>query len=267
MDQFLTELKKVPPVTRFMTLSLLGVTVPVIMNIVPYHRLMYATPLVFKQFQLWRLYTSFFLGSPGVHLIFQLAALYHNSKNLETGAFASRSSDYAWQVTLAAGAILLTTRPINSSTFRHAVIACLTYVGSKLAPAGAKISLNGLVAIPMVYWPYAMVVMDLLTLGRHAAAEAVAGLIVGQCWWWTMMGGGELGNPGRFSRYGQAPSWLFRWFSERKRGGSDAEVRPDSSGAAHALRASGVEVAVPRRVRDSASSTGHSWGQGRTLGS
>lgn len=160
------------------------------------------------------------------------------------------------------------TRPLNSYLFLHPLLACLSYVGSKLAPAGAQTSLMGLVSIPIAYWPYVMVGMDLLTGGPRAAAEAVAGLVVGHCWWWTIMGGGELGNAGRFSRYGQAPSWLVSWFGERRRGGTDAAgVRSDSSGAAEALRASGIEVVPPRRMRESGSSTGHSWGQGRKLGS
>ncbi|KAH6887867.1 Der1-like family-domain-containing protein [Coprinopsis sp. MPI-PUGE-AT-0042] len=216
MDEAITGLKKIPPVTRFMALSLVGVTALAIIELVEWHRLRYDTLLVFKQFQLWRLYTSFFLGSPGVHLIFELATLYHTSKHLESGAFASRSSDYAWQITLAAGAIVLATRPVHSSTFLRSLVACLSYIGSKLAPAGAQTSVLGLYDVPMAFWPYVTVGSELLIHGPWAAAQAVAGLIVGHCWWWAFMGSGELGNRGRFSRYGQAPSWLVNSFGERE---------------------------------------------------
>lgn len=267
MDQFVAELKKIPPVTRFVTLSTVGLTVPVLLNMVSPYGLLWVTPLVVKKFQLWRLYTSFFLGTPGMPFIFELVTLYRMSDQLESGPFASRSADYAWQMSLAAATILLATRPINSYTFLHPLLACLSYVGAKLAPAGAQTSLMGIVSVPIAYWPYVMVGMDLLTGGPRAAAESVAGLIVGHCWWWGMMGGGELGNPGRLSTYGQAPSWLVSWFGERRRRGSDAGIRAASGGEADTLRASGIEVVPPRAMREAASSGGHSWGQGRKLGS
>jgi Derlin-2/3 len=80
MDQFVAELRKIPPVTRFLTASSLAVTLPVLLNVVSPYKVLFVKELVFKKLevssanrhgnlrrtdcvaQLWRLYTSFFLG-------------------------------------------------------------------------------------------------------------------------------------------------------------------------------------------------------------
>ncbi|KAJ7434427.1 hypothetical protein B0H11DRAFT_733754 [Mycena galericulata] len=63
MNDFREEIRKIPPVTRFLLISLLGVSLPVFMNVVPAYKVIYHYELVFKQLQIWRLYTTFFLGS------------------------------------------------------------------------------------------------------------------------------------------------------------------------------------------------------------
>ncbi|EAU82900.1 hypothetical protein CC1G_05522 [Coprinopsis cinerea okayama7 len=267
MDQIVAELKKIPPVTRFMTVSTVSLTVPVLMQLLSPYRLLFVPQLVLKHFELWRLYTSYFLGTPSINFIFEMVMLYRSSDQLESGPYAGRSSDYAWQLFLAAGTILLATRPIQSYAFLHPLLACLAYVSANMAPPGSQTSLMGLVTLPVIYQPYIMVLMDLLMAGPRAAAESVAGIIVGHGWWWSMWGGGRLGDEGPLAQYGRAPSWLVSWFGERRRPRtSGGGVRTDTSGAAAALRASGIEVVPPRNLRES-SPSGHSWGHGQRLGS
>lgn len=51
MDQIVTEIKKIPPVTRFLTLSSIGVTLSAILKIVSPYTLIFQKSMVLKQFQ------------------------------------------------------------------------------------------------------------------------------------------------------------------------------------------------------------------------
>lgn len=61
MDQFLAELRKIPPVTRFVTGSSLAVTLSVIMKAVSPYTVLFVKKYVFKNFQV--LLYSFNLSS------------------------------------------------------------------------------------------------------------------------------------------------------------------------------------------------------------
>lgn len=51
MADIVAEIKKIPPVTRFLVISSLGVTVPAIIGFVPMHKLVFITPLVTKKLE------------------------------------------------------------------------------------------------------------------------------------------------------------------------------------------------------------------------
>lgn len=192
------------------------------------------------------------------------------TNQLESTTFPGNSSDLAWQLFVASGAIILATRPLKSILFLHPLLACLAYVSSALAPPGAQTSIMGLLTIPVTYFPYVMVGMDLLSGGAYAAAQAVAGIIVGHLWWWAVWGG-ELGGAGVAAqgRWSEAPKWLRDWFGEGERGrgtgGGSGVRRGGGGGVAEGLRASGIEVVPPRRVAQ-ARDEGHTWGSGQRLG-
>jgi Derlin-2/3 len=51
MAEILTEVRKIPPVTRFLVASSLGITVPAIMNLVSPWSLIFVSDAVIKNFQ------------------------------------------------------------------------------------------------------------------------------------------------------------------------------------------------------------------------
>lgn len=51
MDGFMAEIRKIPPVTRFLCGSTLAVTVPLLMNMVSGYKLIYTFNLAFKKLQ------------------------------------------------------------------------------------------------------------------------------------------------------------------------------------------------------------------------
>ncbi|TFK37154.1 Der1-like family-domain-containing protein [Crucibulum laeve] len=268
MDQFVAELRKIPPVTRFLCFSSLGVTIPVLMQMVSPYGLLFVPKLVMNKFQLWRLYTSFFLGGGGLNYIFELVMLYRTADQLESGPYARRSADLAWQLIFACASIIGLTMPLSTFVFARPLLVALAYLSSALAPPGAQTSLMGLITLPVKYFPYVMIGMDLLMGGPQAAAQAVAGAVVGHAWWWGVWGAG-LGGQGVLASYSQAPEWM------KKIVGEEAAPPPPPpagrGGAGAGLAAAGVQVIPPRRPVTSpaatSTSTGYNWGSGNRLGS
>ncbi|KAI6001566.1 Der1-like family-domain-containing protein [Pisolithus orientalis] len=256
MADLIAEVRKIPPVTRFLLGSSLGVTLAARLNIIPPYYLIFLKEHVTKQLELWRLYTSMFFGSMQFDYIFELAMLYRNSNGVETMYYQGRSSDYAWQLVFACLAIILANRPLESWSHNRPLLHTLTYLSCALAPPGTQSSIMGLITLPVAYVPYAMLGMDLLVSGMNVAAQSVSGLVVGHLWWWLVWGantGAGGMERGPLANYARAPRWLRNWFGERE------GVR-GSSGA-------GYHVVPPRRQQTSARGTGHNWGGGQRLGS
>lgn len=203
-----------------------------------------------------------------------------NSDGVESTYYARRSTDYAWQLFVASGAILVCpmkdchlvsvsdnylqalSRPLNSVVHTRPLLIALTYVSSLLAPPGAQSSIFGLVTLPVRYYPYLMVAMDLLMAGPAAAASGIVGLVVGHGWWWGVFGGP--GGRGVLERWAKAPSWVKNFVSDGP---------PELAAGAGAAPSGGVHVTPPRPRAGagpgsggSATTTGYQWGSGQRLG-
>lgn len=152
-------------------------------------------------------------------------------------------------------------RPIQYYTHTRALLHTLTYLMCSLSPPGALTSVMGLITIPVAYFPYALLGMDLLTGGTSAAAQGVSGMLVGHAWWWLVWGSG-IGSggveQGMYAGWGRAPAWLKSWFGEREEYGRAGSRR--GAVQAFAPRQRAEEAAASGRV------TGHRWGSGRRLG-
>jgi len=243
---FWDELRKIPPVTRFMCGSSLAVTIPVMMQLLSPYKVVFVRALVTQRFELWRVWSSFFFGGSGLNYLFELVMLYRSSNALEFDHYSRRSPDYAWQLTLAAGAILALNIPLGSFVHSRALTLCILYLSSSLAPAGSQTSLMGLITLPMQYLPYAMIGLDLVMGGPGAAAISVTGAVVGHLWWWAMYGDDGRGLPG-LREFGRAPSWVHGLVSE---------------GAGPNVAGTGVQAIPPLQQRGPSGRTGYNWGGG-----
>lgn len=88
--------------------------------------------------------------------------------------------------------------------------------------------------------------------GPGAAATSVTGAVAGHLWWWTVW------DTRMLQALGRAPAWLKALI-----GNSDGNAGSGSASGG----TSGVHVVPPRRLREEASPSGHSWGSGHRLGS
>lgn len=138
--------------------------------------------------------------------------------------------------------------PLKSFVHGRPLLLALTYLTSKLAPAGSQTSLFGLISLPVAYFPYALIFLDLLMGGPAAAAASVTGAVIGHVWWW-----GVFESRG-WANMAQSPEFLKDWIDGDGR-------RPGNLGG-------GVQVIPPRRrerERTAGTSTGYQWGTGRRL--
>ncbi|KAH9887200.1 hypothetical protein C8Q73DRAFT_656932 [Cubamyces lactineus] len=72
---FMDEIRKIPPVTRFLCAASLAVTVPVLLQLVHPYKIVFVKEFVTQKFEIWRIFTSFFMGSSGINFIFDFAML------------------------------------------------------------------------------------------------------------------------------------------------------------------------------------------------
>jgi len=59
MDQIMAEIRKIPPVTRFLTGSSLVISIPVLMNIVPRYMIVFFPQLVFRKLEVGLAFQSY----------------------------------------------------------------------------------------------------------------------------------------------------------------------------------------------------------------
>jgi len=245
------EIRKIPPVTRFLCGSSLVVSAPVMLEVVSPYTVIFVKELVTRRYEIWRVFTSFFLGSSGINYIFDLVMLYRNSNQLETTYYAHLSADYAWQLLFSGLAILAMNIPLRSMVHARPLLLAITYVSSRLAPPGTQTSFFGLITFPIMYLPFSLIFLDLLTGGRAAAAASISGAVVGHLWWWGVWDSGLL------RRLGKAPVWM-------KNLVGDSDGPPPGTGGP---TVGGVHVVPPRRMREESTTTGYRWGSGHRLGS
>ncbi|CAK5272038.1 unnamed protein product [Mycena citricolor] len=266
MSEVLAEIRKIPPVTRLLCISSVSVSLSSMMGLVSPYKVVYTYKYVFRDLQVWRLYTSFFLGGSGINYIFDLVMLYRSADQLESGPYQGRSADLAWQLFASCVAIIITSIPVKSLVFFRPLLLCLAYVSSALAPVGAQTSIMGLISVPITYFPYIFLGMDLLMGGPGAVAQSLPGAVVGHLWWWGVWGPNTGGEGGILAQWGAAPRWLREWMGQRD---TSTSART-AAGTSRANAGSGIHIVPPRRPAESGASTstsGYNWGTGQKLGS
>ncbi|OCB85027.1 DER1-domain-containing protein [Sanghuangporus baumii] len=247
------EIRKIPPVTRFLCASTLGISLPVNLGMLSVYRIVFVKDAITQKLEIWRPFTSLFFGGGGFQFLFDFIMLYRNSSSLESAHYTGRSADYAWQTFLNSLAILALNIPLNSFIHFRPLLISLITLSAYLDPLGVT-SLFGLISIPHKYLPYALVAMDLFIAGPSAAAQALTGVISGYGWWY-LVHSTDSGRPG--AAFARAPQWLADYMDQRGEG-----VVP---GVGRVLNAGGQRTASAGRSA-ARSVPGYNWGSGHRLG-
>ncbi|KAG8744301.1 hypothetical protein FRC10_010373 [Ceratobasidium sp. 414] len=296
MDEARAELLKIPPVTRFIIVTSVVISLPVMMHLISGTWFVYAPVYVFGKMQassVWRLVTSWLLGPPGLAYIFDVIMLHRASTELEETVFGGHSADYAWHLIVSGAAIMALNVPLRTLVFWRPLILFVVYRASKHNPDG-QVSLFGLVNIKNLYFPFVLLIFDLISGGPPALVQSLTGVLISHGWFllfpepgllrsapstssssssgvrtfggsstFTLSGGGRptalpTGGATGWRKWAVAPWWV-RWIvggmHELPEGGSEGR----SWGTAGVAPRGGGAGAAP--------SGGYKWGAGQKLGS
>lgn len=119
---------------------------------------------VFKNFQVWRLFTNFFfLGPFSINFGIRLLMIARYGVQLEKGPFERRTADFLWMMIFGAlSLLLLSAIPIFWNPFLGiSMVFMLLYVWSREFP-NTQINLYGLVSLKAFYLPWAMLGLDVI---------------------------------------------------------------------------------------------------------
>lgn len=162
----------------------MAVTIPVYLGTVNPQTVFYDEHSVFSEYEIRRLWSSFFLGTAGIFYLLEIWSLYNTSIELEVGPYKNRSFNYAWELVFACASVLIATAPLGASAFSRPLLVCLTTHSTALAPDGTQSAILGLVSYPVKVTPFFMVAADFFFYGSQAAARSIAAAIVGYFWAW-----------------------------------------------------------------------------------
>ncbi|GAC98864.1 hypothetical protein PHSY_006459 [Pseudozyma hubeiensis SY62] len=176
------EIRKIPPVTRYMLAATGAITLPCILQITSAYRFVLFWPLVIRKFHVHRIFTSFFFGGGGLKLLFDVFLLYRNSSDLELNHFGRRTADYTWSLLVMGTLILAANYPLGSVIFFGPLLNALVYVWARANPS-SSVSFFGMVNCPSRWLPYVYLGLDLLQGGPGLAVTSGTGLLAGYAYW------------------------------------------------------------------------------------
>lgn len=208
------EIRKIPPVTRYMLAATAAITLPCILTFTSPYRFVLFWPLVLRKFHIHRIFTSFFYGGSGLKLLFDYFLLYRNSSDLELNHFGRRTADYTWSLLVMGTLILAANYPLGSPVFFGPLLNAIVYVWARANPT-AIVSFFGMVNCPSRWLPYVYLGLDLLQGGPGVAIVNGTGLMAGYVYWVldevlpAQRGAGGRGG-GRGGSYVPTPAFLER---------------------------------------------------------
>uniref|UniRef100_A0A452Y5W1 Derlin n=1 Tax=Aegilops tauschii subsp. strangulata TaxID=200361 RepID=A0A452Y5W1_AEGTS len=101
-----------PPISKAYGTLCFFTTVLVQLQILDPGLLYFSYPYVFKSFQIWRLFTSFFfLGKFSINFGIRLLMIARYGVQLEKGSFEKRTADFLWMMIFGATSLLVSGTP------------------------------------------------------------------------------------------------------------------------------------------------------------
>ncbi|KAF2929484.1 hypothetical protein DAI22_05g060900 [Oryza sativa Japonica Group] len=162
-------------------------------------------PFVFKKFQIWRLFTSFFfLGKFSINFGIRLLMIARYGVQLEKGAFEKRTADFLWMMIFGAISLLaLSAIPFLDIYFLGVpMVSMLLYVWSREYP-NSQISMYGLVQLRSFYLPWAMLGLDVI-FGSEIL-PGLLGILVGHTYYFLSV----LHPLATGKNYLKTPMWVY----------------------------------------------------------
>ncbi|EEB10041.1 Derlin-2, putative [Pediculus humanus corporis] len=162
---FRQEYMQIPVVTRAYTTACVITTIAVQLELVSPFQLYFNPILIFSQYQVWRLITTFlFFGAIGFTFFFNIIFTYRYCRMLEEGSFRGRTADFIMMFLF--GGVTLT--------------IMLVYVWSRRNPV-VRMNFFGLINFQAPYLPW--VLLGFSVLVGNAFWVDVMGMVVGHMYY------------------------------------------------------------------------------------
>lgn len=174
-------LMEMPPVTRIYTTSCVMITAFVQLDLLSPFQLYFNPILIWKNFQLWRLVTTFlFFGTFGFNFIFNMIFTYRYCRMLEENSFRGRSSDFLMMFIFGSVSMIICAFFVNLLFLGQAFTIMLVYVWARRNPF-VRMNFFGLVTFQAPYLPWVLLGFSLL-IGNSVSVDLL-GMAVGHIYY------------------------------------------------------------------------------------
>ncbi|CAJ0942823.1 unnamed protein product, partial [Mesorhabditis belari] len=161
---------EMPPVTRVYTTACVLTTLAIQLEFVTPFQLYFNWDLIVRQYQFWRLVTSFcFFGSFGFNFLFNMIFTYRYCQMLEEGSFRGRRADFVYMFLLGGILMIICGIFVQILFLGHAFTMMLVYVWSRRNP---HIRMNFFAALTFnaPYLPWVLLFFSVL-LGNNTMVD------------------------------------------------------------------------------------------------
>jgi len=204
MSSFEDWFNNIPKVTRFLLVTMLLVTITANFGILPIEYIYLDVEKIFKEFQIWRLVSSFFfLGKLDFGFLIELVFVSRYSNSLETTIFAGQSADYVFMLFFTSSLLLISGLLFKFLFLAQPLVFVIIYNWAQ-HNKNATMSFFGLFNFPGAYFPWFLLLIRFLMGGSIFAG--LVGIIVGHLYYFLMY----VYRDGQ--RYLKTPRFLYYYF-------------------------------------------------------
>uniref|UniRef100_U5EW22 Derlin n=1 Tax=Corethrella appendiculata TaxID=1370023 RepID=U5EW22_9DIPT len=159
---FRQEYLQIPVVTRIYATACVVTTLTVHLDLVTPFQLYFNPTLILKQYQLWRLGTTFlFFGTFGFNFLFNMIFTYRYCRMLEEGSFRGRSADFVMMFLFGGVLMIILAFFINLLFLGQAFTIMLVYVWSRRNPF-VRMNFFGILNFQAPYLPWVLLSFSVL---------------------------------------------------------------------------------------------------------
>jgi len=173
---------EMPPVTRAYTTACVLTTMSVQLDLLSPFQLYFNPILIWKNYQLWRLMTTFlFYGTFGFNFFFNLIFTYRYCRMLEENSFRGRTADFVTMFIFGSFFMIIAALFVNLLFLGQAFTLMLVYVWARRNPF-VRMNFFGLLTFNAPYLPYVLLGFSLL-LGNAVSVDLL-GMAVGHTYFY-----------------------------------------------------------------------------------
>mmetsp|Transcript_19954 Transcript_19954/g.29871 ORF Transcript_19954/g.29871 Transcript_19954/m.29871 type:complete len:233 (+) Transcript_19954:96-794(+) len=175
-------LRDIPPITRTYMIGAFLTTAACALDLVSPFSLYFNANLIFRKFQLWRLFTNFFFfgGTFSLDFLFHMFFLVRYSKQLEENAFRGKTADFFYFILYGATAMTILAPILKLYFLGSSLTFMMVYVWGRRNPY-SRMNFLGLFPFTAPYLPWVLFSFSVV-LGNSGTVDLL-GIFVGHLYY------------------------------------------------------------------------------------